>query len=282
MICAWQELLNILPVWLRPEINKLGRNSLQELRLRLNHRPELILSNGAILLDGIIQNSDLSFCINAASKYSPWAADTIRDGYITAPGGHRIGICGKCVIKDNRSACIDNVTSLCIRVARAFIGLSGSLADADRSILLLGPPGSGKTTLLRDMIRYRSDKGPGSVSVVDEKGELFPSVANKFEFDSGKRTDILSGCHKSFGIESVLRNMSPSTIAVDEITASADCDAIMHAGWCGVGILATAHADDLGDLYRRPVYQKIMHSKLFSTVVVLRSDKSWYVERIKS
>lgn len=91
---------------------------------------------------------------------------------------------------------------------------------------------------------------------------------------------MLSGCSKPHGIEAILRNMGPSTIAVDEITAEADCKALLHAGWCGVDILATAHAANKKDLYKRPVYKSIVNSRLFDTLVILRTDKTWYMERI--
>ena len=74
--------------------------------------------------------------------------------------------------------------------------------------------------------------------------------------------------------------MGPETIAVDEITAAEDCQALLHAGWGGVRLLATAHAGGRRDLYQRPVYRPIIESRLFDTVVVLQQDKSWRTERM--
>ena len=34
MTCAWKELLSVLPIWLRREMDKLKASSVQELRLR--------------------------------------------------------------------------------------------------------------------------------------------------------------------------------------------------------------------------------------------------------
>ena len=171
-------------------------------------------------------------------------------------------------------------TSLCIRVARDFENISKTAAGITGSILIIGPPGSGKTTLLRDLIRQKSGSGLGSVSVVDEREELFPLYKGQPCFDAGSCTDILSGCPKSVGIEAVLRSMNPRWIALDEITAQADCEALLHAGWCGVNLLATAHAGSIHDLQSRPVYQPLIHCKLFHTVLVLHRDKSWTTERI--
>ena len=74
--------------------------------------------------------------------------------------------------------------------------------------------------------------------------------------------------------------MNPEWIAVDEITSEDDCNALLHAGWCGVNLIATAHAGSISDLKTRPVYRKIIDNKLFTNIVVLRKDKSWTYERI--
>ena len=74
MRCAWQAYLNLLPVRIRQEVNRLGRDTLQELRLRLNSPPELITSKGSQWLGQAVTRDDLSFCVNAASRYSPWAS----------------------------------------------------------------------------------------------------------------------------------------------------------------------------------------------------------------
>ena len=150
MMCEWTKLLGILPGWLASEVDKHGKNDLQELRLRLGQVPELNMGCRSLWLDRIVSQSDLNYVLNTASQYSPWAAATMAEGYLTAPGGHRIGFCGEAVIRNGKMETIRKIHSLCIRVARDFCGISGHAASLDGSILLLGPPGSGKTTLLRD------------------------------------------------------------------------------------------------------------------------------------
>lgn len=277
MKCAWNEFLAVLPARMRLQIDQHGRDRLQELRLRTGLPPELILNSRTICLNGPVQKEELLFCINAASRYSPWAAESMAEGYITAPGGHRIGMCGEAIVKNGVMAGVKNVSSLCIRVARDFPDLAAGIPCSGESILILGRPGSGKTTLLRDLIRRCSDYGTGSVAVVDERGELFPSCAC---FPSGKRTDVLTGCSKGAGIDMVLRTMGPACIAVDEITAESDTTALLHAGWCGVSLLATAHAANVKDLKSRPVYRPIVENQLFDKIVVLQADKSWKMERM--
>lgn len=271
MNCAWNELLRILPPWL--EVKGPYTETLQELRLRLEKPPELVTGRGRTRLERKITREDLNFVINTASRYSPWAAQTLAQGYLTAPGGHRIGVCGEAVVRAGEVTGMRQIRMLCIRVARDFPGIGKPADKYTGSILVLGPPGSGKTTLLRDLVRRASARE--SVCVVDERGELFPAG-----FDTGGSLDVLSNCPKVQGIDMVLRTMGPSCIAVDEITAEADCEALLRAGWCGVRLLATAHAASVRDLRSRPVYQALNAAHLFDHILVLSRDKSWREERM--
>ena len=280
MNCAWQAYIKILPHWMRKEVDMYGCADLQELRIRTGLQPEMICRRSSYTLSRRAAKEDLEFIVNAASEYSPWAAGTIKNGYLTAAGGHRIGLCGFATVSDKKMLGISVPTSLCIRVARDFQGIADKAANLTGSILIIGPPGSGKTTLLRDMVRCKSDQEMGSVAVVDEREELFPTYKGQSCFYAGKHTDILSGCSKIDGIEAVLRSMNPEWIAVDEITSQTDCEALLHAGWCGINLMATAHAGSLNDLKNRPVYRPLIDKKLFTNIIVLRRDKSWTVERI--
>ena len=273
MKCEWDKLLAILPQPMRSDVDRLGREKAQEIRLRLGKPPRLELGSDSKCLKEPVTAEDILFVINAASRYSPWAAETAAQGFLTAPGGHRIGLCGETVIRDGTVTGIRNPTSLCIRVARDFPGISQRLLVFRGSILILGAPGWGKTTLLRDLIRLRSNSGE-HLAVVDERCELFPTG-----FEKGQRTDVLTGCPKGDGISRVLRTMSPDCIAVDEITENRDTQALISAAWCGVKLLATAHAASMEDFLARGVYSELSRKRIFDTIVILHQDKSWHTER---
>ncbi len=273
MMCAWTELLGILPQKLRRDVDRVGKASLQELRLRMGAPPELVTAAGSQWLPGTISREDMNFIVNAASRYSPWAAATIGQGYLTAPGGHRIGLCGEAVCRNGSMEGVREISSLCIRIARDFPGIARGAGNGKGSILILGAPGWGKTTLLRDLIRQRGEEEP--VSVVDERGELFP-----VGFSRGKRVDVLSGCPKASGILTVLRTMGPGSIAVDEITEEGDCAALLRAANCGVQLLATAHAISLQDIRSRKIYRTLLENHVFDTFWVLHRDQSYSVERM--
>ena len=272
MNCDWKELLGILPHGIRADVDRLGQKDLQELRLRLGRPPELVLKRERLDLNGAVTAEDLAFVINTASRYSPWAAETSARGYITAPGGHRVGICGQAVVTEGAVRGIRRPTSLNIRVARQISGVGDGILLRG-NLLILGPPGSGKTTLLRDLCRRLGTQE--TLTVVDERMELFPEG-----LQGGGRMDVLTGCDKAEGIEMALRTMGPAWIAVDEITAEGDCRALESAGWCGVRLLATAHAASVRDLRSRELYGPLWKTGLFTDLVILDRDQRWHMERV--
>ncbi|MBQ1267244.1 MAG: hypothetical protein IIY06_10915, partial [Proteobacteria bacterium] len=46
--------------------------------------------NKALVINRIVTLDDLLFCLNTATKYSPWTSASITQGFITSAGGHRI------------------------------------------------------------------------------------------------------------------------------------------------------------------------------------------------
>lgn len=270
MKCAWKQLQAILPPRLRRE---LGHDDLWEIRMRLGQPTQLVCSRGSVWLGDQATREELSFVINTASRYSPWAAQTMARGYITAPGGHRIGLGGEAVVNGGQVTGLRTVDSLCIRVARDVTGIGKPFSRLSGSVLIIGPPGAGKTTLLRDLCREMSQQT--IVAVVDERGELFPEG-----FDRGRALDVLSLCSKPLGIDMVLRTLGPAVIAVDEITGEEDAQALLRAGWCGVRLLATAHAACMDDLRKRPIYRSLTEDHLFDHILICSRDKSRPTERM--
>ena len=273
MKCAWKELMAILPTRMRPAVERAGVGDLWEIRIRLDRPTELVNSRGSIWLDDRSTGEEIKFCINTASRYSPWTAQTLARGYLTAPGGHRIGIGGEMTVDRGEVTGVRQPESLCIRVARDVSGIGKPFRMLTGSVLIIGPPGSGKTTLLRDLVREISRSQ--TVAVVDERGELFPSGV-----DRGASLDVLGLCPKPEGIDMALRTLGPATIAVDEITGEEDTRALLKAGWCGVRLIATAHAASATDLRSRLVYRPLWDMKLFEHLLICHRDKSRGVERM--
>ncbi len=266
MMTGWE---TILTPQRRQEVERYGKE-IQEIRLRLGQPGQIVTSRGDVWLKVVVTEEELRFVVNTATRYSPWASDTLAKGFLTAPGGHRIGVCGEAVTERGEVRGMRNVTSLNIRIARDLVGIADGIEIFGNS-LIVGPPGSGKTTLLRDLIRRVSKQR--QVAVIDERQELFP-----LGFDWGQRTDVLSLCPKGVGVDMALRTLGPQVIALDEITAEEDLEAVRNGFNCGVDILATAHAGSLEDLYRRPVYRRLMETKCFDRFIMMKRDKSYRVE----
>lgn len=274
MDCDWDSLLEVCPDHVRKQVDELGRKELRELRLRRGRGPLLVFDGRTWELPGAVTQEDLKFSVNAASQYSPWAAESMAKGYLTLRGGHRMGLCGETVVKGGCVAGFRSISSLCIRVARDVKQEVETDCNTWGSTLILGAPGWGKTTLLRSLARKLSEKH--QVAVVDERQELFPPG-----FSRGRGLDVLSGCGKAFGLDLVLRTMGPEYIALDEITAQEDAQALTQAAGCGVKLLATAHASDKADLEKRPCYRRLLEENIFDTLLMLHPDKTYIRERME-
>lgn len=184
------------------------------------------------------------------SDYSLYAFnEELKNGFITLPGGHRVGICGQAVCDKGEVKHIKNISSMNFRLACQHIGIADELAahlirsGGIYSTLILSPAGCGKTTLLRDIVRNISDSGI-TVSVIDERSEIAACYKGIPQNDVGDCTDVMDMIPKSKGIMMMLRAMSPRVIAVDEINRNEDIAAIRSARSCGAALLCTMHSDE--------------------------------------
>lgn len=208
----------------------------------------------------LIKLSEIKETMEYITNYSIYAyEEELRQGYITIRGGHRIGICGKTITENDRVINLRNISSLNIRVSHQIMGCGnevvGKLYDSEGrffNTLIISPPGYGKTTLLRDLIRLVSD-GNGNhaglnVGVVDERAEIAAEYLGCFQNDIGMRSDVLECCPKNAGMLMLLRSMSPSVIAVDELGTDEDFGAACKIVSCGVRLIATVHGDSIKDI----------------------------------
>ena len=281
-----QPIYEILPPAYRRALALSGGNALEELRLRAGHAPTVVMCGKEENLplpggSGLVTQTDLEHILLAATQQSSYAAnETLKEGFVTISGGHRIGVCGTAVVQSGRVVSMKEVSSLAIRVARQVAFAPGPLLTAlTGSTLIAGPPGCGKTTLLRGCIAALSGAGQ-RVGVVDERGELAACVRGVPQLDLGSRTDVVCGLSKQDGILLLLRAMNVHWIAVDEITAPGDLEAMRNTSYCGVNLLATAHASSKDELYRRPLYKSLMEMCLFGRLLILTPDKRWHTEGV--
>ncbi len=242
----------------------------EEIRLRLGERPTVQLSGEERELPGgaAVTKRDLLRLLELATGASPYAAEeAVRQGYVCAPGGVRVGLCGQVRPGSGGAWALSGLSSAAVRIPREIMGCAGALCDAPFvSTLILSPPGGGKTTLLRDMVRLLSDRGM-RVGLCDERGEVAALTAEGPGFDVGRHTDVLSSLPKARAAMQLIRTMAPQIVAMDEISASEDREACRAAFGCGVRLLATAHGESREELLKRPGWEELLRQGLFSRLI---------------
>lgn len=281
-----KEILKILPSEIKKQLNALNFKNLQEIRIR-SQKP-IIVKDGTceIVTDYIATLEEVGSIVKRMSSYSIYAYDDeIKQGYITINGGHRVGICGKCVVEGEKVKTIKYPASLNIRICREVAGCSDKIlpyilkSSMVENTIIISPPNCGKTTLLRDIAKKLSNgiskldlKGM-KVCVIDERSEIASCVNGVPQLNLGLRTDVLDSCPKSQGIMMAIRSMSPDVIVCDEIGSTEDIESIIKAMNSGVKLITTVHGYDVKDIYEREVFKGAIENKVFQKAIVLSSRK---------
>lgn len=263
-----------------------------EIRLRSGRPVALSLPDGArfLLPGGRLADSPspetlctddalLQSCFRAVCGYSVHSfADSIANGFVTLPGGHRAGVCGTAYTDSDGAFRLKNITSINLRVARmAVCALDARLAPllgaAQVGLLVAGEPGSGKTTLLRAVLAHLSGMGR-KTAVVDERAEVVPVEQAGFFVPPPVHCDVLSGYPKHIGMQHALRALAPEVLVCDEVGTVEDIAAIAQAANAGVGLIATIHAANAASLRRRPQYRALLQTGAVSDVAFLRGKNA--------
>ncbi|MBR5479870.1 MAG: stage III sporulation protein AB [Clostridia bacterium] len=240
--------------------------------------------------DAKVRHEELATIVDIATGGSVHSSsEQIKSGYLTVRGGHRIGLCGSGVYKNGEVSFIKNISSVAIRIAKEFIGVSDGIYEqltvnkGFESTIIISPPGCGKTTMLRDLIRNLSNgKYAYRVSVADERNEIAGKHRGVPQFDLGQHTDVMEGMSKSYATMVMLRAMTPEILAVDEITVKEDIAAIESAANCGVALLATAHGAGVNSLFDRMLYKQLQNLGIFKRAVVLGIKNGNYTAKVEA
>ncbi|MDR2713179.1 MAG: stage III sporulation protein AA [Clostridiales bacterium] len=290
-------ILTYLPVAIRRLLGELPAGSLsglEEIRLRLGRPVVLRFSQHDSYLanrGGLTQKAEDAWRIAGGemqqmvlllTNSSFYALDNeLRQGYITLPGGHRAGICGKAVLEQGRIKSLKDISSVNIRLARQIQGagerllpyLWGKDQPLPWQTLIISPPRAGKTTLLRDLARLFAEGSnsrlPLQVAVVDERSELAAVLEGRPQMWLGSCCDVLDGAPKGEGIMLLLRSMAPQLIICDEIGGEEDAEAIAEAVNAGVRLIASAHGASGEEISKRPTLAKLLQQKAFQRLVIL-------------
>lgn len=281
-ISRYRQAVAFLPVRLRKlaeTLPKEDQTTAEEFRLRTGRPMTVLLPEGETCpwpSEPPVEPEELETLCDLGAEFSRYAAaETLREGFLPVRGGFRIGFCGSAVMKGGVCTNLMDLSSADLRIAREKLGVAEELCQRllsggeFNSTLLLSPPGGGKTTLLRDLIRCVSQRG-FRVGLADERGEVAVCYRGKPQMDVGPCTDVLDGCPKAVAIPMLLRTMNPQVVAADEITAEEDIRAMTMAAGCGVKLLATVHAANTAELTQKPLYARLLETKVFRRVVCIR------------
>lgn len=274
---------------------KIDFGLLQEIRLRVNGPLIVFYNNKEFFINRnfelttnrnnayIVTQNEVRETMEYISNYSLYAfEDEIKQGFITIQGGHRVGIAGKTILEADRIKNIKHISFINIRLSHQIKGCADKVMPyivQDDSIfhtLIISPPRCGKTTLLRDVIRQLSNglsTIPGmTVGVVDERSEIGACYMGVPQNELGIRTDILDCCPKVAGMMMLVRSMSPSIIAVDEVGSREDMEAIEYVINCGCKLIATVHGSSIDDIKNKPLLGRMVREKIFERYILLNNQ----------
>ncbi len=283
MVKNMQIILRTLP---REVTENIDLERIEEIRIRANRNIILKYTDKEQVTDFIPTQRDMlsmlqTFCDNSIYSYQ----SQICSGFITIVGGHRIGITGNIVMRDEKIVNINYISSLNIRVAKEIIGASNEVMTQViengniNNTIIVSKPGCGKTTILRDLVRNLSNMGY-TISLIDERGEIAAMYKGIPQNDVGLRTDILDGVNKSLGMNMAIRTMAPQIIATDEIGTKEDVDAINYGICSGVKGIFTAHGSNIEELKLNKYLNELYEEKIFNKIIFI--EKKGIIKKVYS
>ena len=294
------ELLKILlfksfPEGLLKSMENVNLEKVDEIRIRVDKPVILKVGVNDIIVNYKVSSDEILnlfqvCCSNSIYTYQ----NQICGGFITIPGGHRVGISGSVVVKDGKVTNITNLYSLNIRIAKEIPNCSMPLLqyviDIEKNTvfntLIVSSPGAGKTTMLRDIVNKISNGMPEinfkgvNVSVIDERGEISAMHKGVPQNDIGIRTDVLDNVPKVLGIRMVIRSLAPQVVIADEIGNKDDAEIINYAICSGVKGIFTAHGSCFTDLKLNPEINKLINLKIFERIIFLDSFKKGNIKNV--
>ena len=288
-------ILKCLPTQLAKLILEHNIQKLEEIRIRANKPVILKLGQVEIVLSYTITTNEIigilqNICNNSIYTYQ----NQICNGFITLPGGNRVGVAGNVVIKDGQVSNISYIYSLNFRISHQINGASDNILkyvlntenNTIFNTLIVSPPGAGKTTMIRDLAK-RISNGINEinfrgldVSIIDERGEIAAMTKGITFNDVGIRTDVLDNVPKSIGIRMAVRSMAPKVIIADEIGNKDDVNIINYAICSGVKCIFTAHGSDMEDLLKNNEINKIINLQLFSKIIFLDEKQKGKIKNV--
>lgn len=280
-----EELFRLIPDKYAAALARLNADKLYEIRIR-NGLPVGVCYDGAyyyLAQSGITREKSEAFAadrgeaeqvvMRACGRSIYTVTETLKRGYVAVAGGVRIGVCGSAVTSGGGIAALKDFSSVNIRIPHEIKGCGATLfakivsGGRINSTLIVSPPGAGKTTVLRDLCRIVSEHG-SNVMLCDEKYEIAAAVSGVPTLDVGPRTDVISGADKHAVLRSGIAHMRPDVVMTDELFGE-DAESVVRAAYCGVSVIATAHASSVAELLNKPDLSEIAARRVFARYAVI-------------
>lgn len=297
----YREVLAYLPVTLRTLLEQIPAHitrQVWEIRVRQDRPLSVVTGQGNIFVDKAgrlvadphaayrVSRDECHLALQLMTKSSLYVVeDNLRAGFLTLPGGHRVGVAGTAFVEDHQVKAVRQVSQFNIRIAREVPGAASPvlphLFDASGhllSTLVISPPACGKTTMIRDIARQLSWGCPGKwrsyrVVIIDERSEIAACWQGTPQNDVGPCTDVLDGYPKPNAAMLAIRSLSPEVLVTDELGAETDAAAVSAAGVAGISVIASIHAATLEDVRRRPGGRQLLAAGVFRRLVTLSQRK---------
>ena len=263
------------PPRLTEEIETLSIGRIEEIRLRAGRYAYQTAAGENRRLRCVMSGEEMAeltarFCDGSLYAHR----DTIAQGFLSLPGGIRVGICGRASVEKESILGVYDISGLNIRLPTHVERLGEEICELLREdsrgggVLIYAPPGEGKTTLLRSVAaRMASGDRPRRVAVIDTRGELCYGLE-----DPVLCLDVLVGYPRALGVEIAARTMNAQLIVCDEIGERGEAEAMVSAQNCGVPFVASAHGSDVGGLLNRTGIRLLHQARIFSYYVGIRRN----------
>ena len=266
-------IFDALPKGVRAEIFEIfGRRnfsekSVSELHLRANARSSIYVGEIKIPILHTASHKEVFECFKCLCDGGVYAhIDTIKDGYIVARGGVRVGVCARARYDKDVLYGVDDISSLAFRIPTDLSlydeRLLAFFNECKKGMLIFAPVRYGKTSSLKILSSMLASVKEGlEVSVIDERGE-FLSLDRR-----GLSLDVLTGYKKARGFEIALRTMCPDVIILDELSGIEECRGLLSFLRSGVRVVASTHAGEFDDLKNKSGINLLIERGVFDVVV---------------
>ncbi len=266
------------PAEIRAEISSLSVSfdEMREIRLR-TEAPLVVIGNKTYVGEKIFDSMTVTRTAQRFCQNSLYARqEELRNGFVTLPGGHRAGFCGRAVMEGGHVRALTDISSINLRIAHEIRGAADKVLPSLLSgndiynTLIVSPPGAGKTTLLRDIARQLGSIEYGfRVGIADERSEIAAMHQGIPQNDIGIFTDVYDGFPKADAIMMLLRGMAPKVVITDELGSEEDEEAVRALTHRGVRVICSLHGTGREDALSRPGVGALLRAGIFKKVVTL-------------